>query len=106
MPRPLLALLSAGLLLSAAALGLAQATVNVQVRRSSGGAGEAVVRLAAEAGGRTFQCRTREGRCRIGGVPGGAYVVTAEPTDGGERPRPRSVLIPPTGDTELIVTLP
>ena len=88
-----------------AATALAQAAVTVQVRNAEGQRAEAVVSLTPEGGGTPRSCRTRNGTCRIGGVPGGRYVVTAQPISGGEPPIARPVPIPPGGEVTVSVTL-
>jgi hypothetical protein len=102
--RGVLAGLILGGLLVTSSPASAQATVSVRVTAPRGGPGEAEVTLTAP-GGERYGCTTRSGRCRIASVPGGRYVVTAAPTRGGQRPGPREVVIPPSGEVSLIVSL-
>lgn len=104
-PRLAASLFVLAALVATASLALAQAAVSVNVRKADGSAGEATVRLTASDGGRTFSCRTDGGRCTISGVPGGRFVVTAEPRGEGQRPAPHPILIPPSGDVSVVVTL-
>ncbi|MFK7987071.1 MAG: carboxypeptidase-like regulatory domain-containing protein [Sandaracinaceae bacterium] len=71
----------------------AQASVTVEVRVASGAAGDAQVTLTPTGGGASHSCRTRGGRCQIPGVPAGRYVVSAAPSNGGQSPIPRPVMI-------------
>ena len=80
---------------------LADATVVIALRRSDGSRTTGTVQLTR--GAETHRCTTdAEGRCEIRGVAGGAYTVTVRQ---GERAaqKPRTVMIPPTGEVKLIV---
>ncbi|MCC6876692.1 MAG: carboxypeptidase regulatory-like domain-containing protein [Sandaracinaceae bacterium] len=93
------------LVLAWALPALADAEVVVQVRAPGGGTGEATVTLTPEGGGEARSCTTRNGTCRISGVPSGRYVVTAQPIGAGQPPVPRPVLIPPSGQVTVSVPL-
>lgn len=93
-------------MLAATAVALAQAVVVVQVRTAAGQPGEAVVTLTPEGSqGAPHTCRTRAGTCRLSNVPPGMYVVTAEPTAGGQAPVPRRVPVVAGGEVTISVTL-
>ena len=83
-----------------AAPGLAQATVEVEVRAQKGATTDGRVILSG--GGKTFGCTTRGARCTISSVPGGPYKVVFQPA-GGKRGPARSVMIPPSGKVKLKV---
>src|SRR5688572_25687306 len=76
----------------------ADSTAIVHVRTLAGDDAEAVVTLTPVGGGSPLSCRTTRGTCRIAGVRGGNYIVTAEPTARGEAPVPRRLLLPPEGE--------
>lgn len=101
----ILAFLSLLSVLAMAAVAVAQTGVLVRVRTADGGPGEAQVTLTPEGGGAPHSCRTTRGSCRIASVPPGTYVVTAQPTSGGEAPIPRPVPIPPSTEVTISVTL-
>lgn len=100
----LLAALAFVTVLGLAAVALAQTTVVIHVRTVNGSPGEARVTLTPEGGGAPHACTTSGGTCRMP-VPPGTYVVTAEPTGGGQPPIPRPVPIPPTSEVTVSVTL-
>jgi hypothetical protein len=105
-PRASLAALLALAVLAVAAVAMAQsATIIVQVRTSDGSPGEATVTLTPEQGGAAHSCRTSSGTCRLSGLPVGRYVVTAQPSGGGEGPVARVVPVPPAGEMTVAVRL-
>jgi hypothetical protein len=98
-------LVAIALLTFVAATAAADSTVVVRVRMLDGEPAEAVVTLTPVAGGAPQSCRTTRGTCRIAGVRGGNYIVTAEPVSNGEPPVPRRLLLPPDGEVDVHVTL-
>ena len=84
----------------------ADAEVSVEVSAGTGRSPAARVTLAPSGGGPSASCTTSAGRCRLPGVAGGRYVVTAQPRDGGRAPLPRPVLIPDSGTATVRVHLP
>ena len=96
---------AAALLLGMHTVAYAQATVVVQVRRQ-GEPVDATVTLTPGAGGQPKSCRTQGGTCKMAGIKGGQYTVIANPNDGGRPAAPRPVMIPPSGETTLFVSLP
>jgi hypothetical protein len=83
----------------------ADSTAIVHVRTLGGDDAEAIVTLTPVGGGAPLSCRTARGTCRINGVRGGNYIVTADPVSGGEAPVPRRLLLPPSGEVAVHVTL-
>jgi hypothetical protein len=84
-------------------VALADASVSVTLKGKDGQPVDGKVILSATAGAVLGTCMTEAGRCEIGGVPGGNHVVTVEPKQGAA-PKPRKVMIPPTGKVSLVVT--
>jgi hypothetical protein len=72
----------------------------VEVKRPDGSPADGVVQLTR--GDTKLRCTTSKGRCEIKGVDGGSYSVEFEQAG---RPvgKPRSVMIPPSGEVKLIV---
>lgn len=97
------ATLAVGLILATANVALADATVDVKVRDSAGHPADGQVTLRAKAGSASFSCTTHAGTCQIANVPGGQYVATLQPAQG-EAPAPRTVMIPPSGTAQLIIS--
>jgi hypothetical protein len=95
--------LAVALIAGMSSLAHADALVVVEVRSPEGEPKEGQVTLAPVGDGETHGCETREGRCRIEGVPGGRYRVTLDPKEG-EPPPPKTVMIPPSGRVSLIVS--
>lgn len=85
-----------------AASASADAKVLVQIRSASGASVDGKVTLSPTAGGKAYTCQTASGRCQIGGVPGGRYVVRFQPNKGEAMPS-RKVMIPPSGEVKLSV---
>jgi hypothetical protein len=79
---------------------LAEATVVVDLKAPDGAAADGTVEL--KKGDAKYRCVTQKGHCEIKGVPGGMYSV--EVTQG-DKPvaKPKSVMIPPSGEVKLIV---
>ncbi|NLE48031.1 MAG: carboxypeptidase regulatory-like domain-containing protein [Sandaracinaceae bacterium] len=81
---------------------VAQARVIVEVRGAEGAADGLTVELSPADGGRSFRCTTSKGKCSIDGVPGGRYrAKIIREGEGG--PRPRSVMIPPSGEVTVVL---
>ena len=59
--------------------------------------------LVDSEGKQVASCETKKGKCEMNGVPGGTYRAQVKPRSG-EAPKPREVMIPPTGDVSLIVS--
>ncbi len=78
----------------------AEATVVVEVKRSDGTLAEGVVQLTQ--GATKLRCTTSKGRCEIKGVAGGTYSVEVEQA-GRPASKPKTVMIPPSGEVKLIV---
>jgi len=91
-------------LLLAVPAALADAVVQVRLVSQSGQPVEGTVTVSPAAGG-TYSCRTQGGTCTIPNVPGGRATVTVAPAQGAP-PRPRPVMIPPSGRVSLIVNTP
>ena len=82
-------------------VALADAVVIVTLRAPDGSVAQGTVQLVR--GEARHSCTTGgEGRCEMRGVAGGSYAVTVQ-QPGRASPRPRSVMIPPTGEVKLIV---
>ena len=77
----------------------ADANVVVELKRADGSSVEGVVRLTQ--GAASYQCTTKAGRCEIPGVPGGSYSVAFE--SDGKTGKPKTVMIPPSGEVKLII---
>ncbi len=80
----------------------AEATVEVTLKDGSGKLAEGVVTLSDAQGSAVARCEAREGRCEMPNVAGGNYTVTVKPKVGPE-PKPRKVMIPPSGKVALMV---
>jgi hypothetical protein len=90
-------------LLCASSVARAEATVVVEVKRPDGSLADGVVQLTQ--GATKLRCTTSKGRCEIKGVPGGSYSVEVE--QAGRPPsKPKTVMIPPSGEVKLIVAAP
>ena len=89
------------LALALPARGRADAVVIVTLRRPDGSRAAGTVQLTR--GDDTHRCTTdAEGHCEMRGVSGGSYVVTVRQVER-PAPKPRTVMIPPTGEVKLIV---
>jgi hypothetical protein len=86
---------------SIASLASADASVLVELKRADGSPVAAAVVLTK--GETTYRCGTDDaGRCVIKGVVGGVYQVTAE-QPGKPASKPKTAVIPPSGEVKLIV---
>ena len=95
-------LLSVLLIVAVPRVALADAVVVVTLRAADGSRVAGTVQLSR--GETKHGCTAGpDGRCEIRGVAGGAYTVTVEPAAGRPSPKPRSVMIPPTGEVKLMV---
>ena len=78
----------------------ADAKVSVELKAKDGSPTDGEVLLTK--GDAKFSCKTKAGQCEISGVPGGMYTVEVK-QEGKPSPKPKQVMIPPSGDTKLIV---
>lgn len=97
-----------GILLAVGMLGVvhtvrAEALVAVQLKDAHGKSADGTVTLLDAEGKAVASCEARKGACVMKNVPGGKYSVTVKPAQG-EGPRPRKVMIPPSGKVTLVVT--
>lgn len=91
------------LAISVAPPALADAEVTVELRDADGGAADGDVTLVDKQGAVKASCTTAEGKCQMSGVAGGSYMVKVVPKQG-KPPKPRKVMIPPSGKVSLIVS--
>jgi hypothetical protein len=82
------------------ASALADAIVVVELKTPEGASAEGEVVLTK--GETKHRCTTEKGRCRINGVSGGMYTVEVS-SPGRPAPKPKTVMIPPSGEVKLIV---
>ena len=97
-----------GILLAIGMLGVvqtvrAEALVAVQLKDAHGKSADGTVTLLDAEGKPVATCEARKGACEMKNVPGGKYSVTVKPAHG-EGPKPRKVMIPPSGKVTLVVT--
>jgi hypothetical protein len=90
----------AGALLPAAVF--AEATVSVSLKDPQGQPADGKVTLSSAEGKSVATCVAHAGQCEMQSVPGGFYTVTVEPAKGAA-PKPRKVMIPPSGKVALVV---
>ena len=95
-----IALLAAASLVLISVPARADATVVVEVKQADGKPADGTVRLTK--GEAKFQCVTHGGRCEIKGVPGGTYSAELEQA-GKPAAKPKTVMIPPSGEVKLIM---
>ena len=95
--------MACGLCVGVASTAWADARVTVTLRDKAGAAAEGRVALLDEAGKEVAACETAKGKCEMSGVKGGTYRAEVRPRSG-PPPKPREVMIPPTGDVSLIVS--
>jgi hypothetical protein len=81
----------------------ADALVTVQLKDGQGRPGEGKVTLLDAQSKPIATCQAQAGKCEMHNVPGGTFTVTVQPAQG-EAPKPRKVLIPPSGKVALVVT--
>jgi len=81
----------------------ADALVSVQLKDANGQPAEGKVTLLDAQGKPVASCDAHAGKCDMQNVPGGAFTVTVQPTKG-NAPKPRKVMIPPSGKVALVVT--
>jgi hypothetical protein len=86
-----------------APLAHADALVVVQLKDASGQPAEGKVTLLDAQGKAVATCEAHAGKCEMQNVPGGAFTVTVQPAKGAA-PKPRKVMIPPSGKVALVVT--
>ena len=87
----------------AEATARADALVAVQLKDARGVLTDGVVTLLDAEGKPVASCEARQGTCEMKNVAGGNYSVTVQ-TSAGEGPKPRKVMIPPSGRVTLVVT--
>jgi hypothetical protein len=97
-----------GILLAIATLGVAhtaraEALVAVRLKDAHGKSADGTVTLLDAEGKAVASCEARGGSCEMKNVPGGKYSVTVKPAQG-DGPKPRKVMIPPSGKVTLVVT--
>jgi hypothetical protein len=97
-----------GILLAIGMLGVAhtaraEALVAVQLKDAHGKSADGTVTLLDPQGKPIASCQAHGGSCEMKNVPGGKYSVTVKPAQG-EGPKPRKVMIPPSGKVTLVVT--
>ncbi len=93
-------LVFAALVWSVAGVAFAEATVIVELKAADGSPVDGTVELTK--GDAKHRCTTEKGRCEIKAVPGGMYNVEVSQGDR-PAPKPKSVMIPPSGEVKLIV---
>jgi hypothetical protein len=81
----------------------AEALVTVQLKNGQGQPGEGKVTLLDAESKPVASCDAHAGKCEMHNVPGGTFTVTVQPAQG-DAPKPRKVLIPPSGKVALVVT--
>ena len=81
----------------------ADALVAVQLKDPQGQSADGTVSLVDAEGKTVASCEARQGACEMKNVAGGKYSVTVKPVKG-DAPKPRKVLIPPSGKVTLVVT--
>jgi hypothetical protein len=84
-----------------ASTAYADATVKVELKAKDGSLVDGRVELVK--GDVRKGCTTQAGRCEIQGVPGGMYTVEVS-VPGKPSPKPKQVMIPPSGDAKLVVS--
>ncbi len=80
----------------------ADALVTVQLKDAQGAPADGKVELSDAAGKVIASCEAHGGQCELKNVPGGFLTVTVQPAKGAA-PKPRKVMIPPTGKVSLVV---
>jgi hypothetical protein len=78
----------------------ADAKVVVELKAKDGSPTDGEVVLTK--GEAKFSCKTQAARCEISAVPGGMYTVEVK-QEGKPSPKPKQVMIPPSGEAKLIV---
>lgn len=101
LPLPARSLLFA-LALGSSSSALADASVRVELRHKDGSPADGQVRLSR--GTEALTCATQAGACVITAREGGAYSVAVE-VSGAPSPKPKTVMIPPTGNVKLVVAV-
>jgi hypothetical protein len=96
----LLALLGVLVIAGSAA---ADALVVVKLKDGSGLPADGTVILLDGSSKTVASCEAKKGSCEMKNVAGGSYTVTVKPVKG-DAPKPRKVMIPPTGKVTLVVT--
>ena len=81
----------------------ADALVTVQLKDAQGQPADGKVSLVDASGKSIATCDAHGGKCDMPNVPGGSFTVTVQPVKGAA-PKPRKVMIPPSGKVVLVVT--
>ena len=97
------AVLAISMLLLIARPVAAEALVEVELRDAGGKPADGDVALVDAKGVVKASCTTSGGKCQMNGVAGGFYSVKVVPKQG-KPPKPRKVMIPPSGKVSLIVS--
>ena len=97
------ALVVFGLATAVATPAAADAEVAVELRDADGKAADGDVTLVDKQQVVKASCTTTQGKCQMSGVVGGSYTVKVAPKQG-TPPKPRKVMIPPSGKVSLIVS--
>src|SRR5262245_13571976 len=79
----------------------ADALVAVTLKDAGGRPADGTVILLDAGGKAVASCEARGGSCEMHNVAGGSYTVTVKPA-AGDPPKPRKVMIPPTGRVTLV----
>jgi hypothetical protein len=98
--RRLTPLVCALLLCAWASHAAADAKVIVDLKAEDGSAVDGTVEL--KKGESSHRCTTQKGHCELSGVAGGLYSVEVSRA-GKPSPKPKTVMIPPSGEVKLIV---
>ncbi|HEX2675435.1 MAG TPA: hypothetical protein VHM19_02315 [Polyangiales bacterium] len=85
-----------------ASLAFAEALVSVQLKDPQGKPADGKVELSDAAGKVVATCDAHGGQCEMKDVPGGLLTVTVKP-EKGAAPKPKKVMIPPSGKVSLVV---
>jgi hypothetical protein len=80
----------------------ADALVTVQLKDAQGKPADGKVELSDAQGKVIASCEAKNGQCELHDVPGGSLTVTVQPAKGAP-PKPRKVMIPPSGKVSLVV---
>lgn len=93
------------LVMSVPMVAFADALVIVEVATPEGEVANGTVELTPKSGeGPTVSCETKDGKCEIDAVAGGLYQAKLVLSDGKKGPKPKTVMIPPSGRVTLHVS--
>jgi hypothetical protein len=91
-----------GAVLGVTATARADASVRVELRHKDGRSADGNVALSH--GSHVLRCVTQGGACVIAASEGGSYTVQVE-LSGAPSPKPKTVMIPPSGNVKLVVAV-